>query len=133
VHAAVFATPHRPPDPVVLVYVHRPAMTRIVRKPAWQAIVDALEYEKIDPETDDPLLSNDPTEIIEQTRVSAILKQGRTIDQAMAMDQLQAAANKPGRFAAPLESFEGELEISFDEIDTLRARLAMSSPAAFRD
>ena len=51
----------------------------------------------------------------------------------MAVEQLQAAANKPGRFAAPLESFEGELEVAFDEIDTLRARLAMSSPAAVRD
>lgn len=133
VHAAVVTTLQRAGDPVILLYLHRPAMVRIVRKPLWQAIVDALECEKIDPETDDPLLSNDPTEILEQTRASAILKQGRSIDQIMALNQLQAAANRPGRFAAPLETFEGELEIAFDEIDMLRARLAMSSPAAAGD
>ncbi|HRI68776.1 MAG TPA: hypothetical protein PK156_31320 [Polyangium sp.] len=131
--APILAPPAPPAESLVLLYLHRPSMPRVARKPAWQTIVDDLESQRIDPESDDPLLSNDPMEVIEQARASVILKQSRAIDQSTAMDLLQAAADKPGRFAPPLESFAGELEVAFDEIEALRARLAMMTPMGVRD
>lgn len=125
--------PEAPQDAVVLLYLHRPAMQRIVRKPAWQPILDALEDEPIDPESDDAALSTDPAEIHDQTQAYAILKQGRRIDRVMAAAALDTAANKAGRFAPPIEIIEGELEPSLDEIELLRTWLAIVPSLGSRD
>lgn len=114
-----------PQEAIVLLYLHRPSMQRIARKPAWQPILDALEEQPLDPEADDPALSADPAEIQEQTQVYAILKQGRITDREGATLALEKAANKPGRFAPPVDLFEGELEPSLDNLAELRAWMAI--------
>ncbi len=120
-------------DPVILLYLHRPAMTRIERKSTWQSIMDAIEERPIDTDADDPMLSNDPSEILQQTRASAILQQAATSSREKALTTLETAAAKPGRFAPPLEVFKGELEVLFDEIEAMRARLAMLPASVQQD
>lgn len=120
-------------DAVILLHLHRPSMQRILRKPAWQSILDALDDRPIDAEADDPALSEDPTEIQEQAQAYAILKQGRCIDELTACAALDTAANKPGRFAPPLELVEGDLEPTFDDVEMLRAWVAVVPLFASRD
>lgn len=120
-------------DPVILLYLHRPAMARIERKSTWLSIMDAIEEQPIDTDADDPMLSNDPSEILQQTRASAILKQGSITNPEKALLALETAAAKPGRFAPPLDLFEGDLEVLFDEIEAMRARLAMLPASVQQD
>lgn len=127
-HAAAIAAttaPEAPREAIVLLYLHRPSMPRIVRKPAWQPILDARDDEPVDPESDDPALSPDPAEIQEQSEAYAILKKGRCIDRDDALAALDVAANKAGRFAPPMELFQGEIEPALDEIEVLRGLLAI--------
>lgn len=120
-------------EPVILLYLHRPAMTRIERKSTWQSMMDAIEERPIDTDADDPMLSNDPSEILQQTRASAILQQAETSNREQALTTLETAAAKPGRFAPPLELFDGEIEVLFDELAAIRARLAMLPASVQRD
>lgn len=121
------------PDPIVLVYLERTGVPRIVRKPVWQKILDAMEDEAIDPEADDPALSSDPMEIQQQSQAYAILKHGRVVGLPAAEAALEAAVAKPGRFAPPIELFEGEIEPIFDDVERLRALCATLGPMAKDD
>jgi len=125
---AAHATKQASNEAIVLLYLHRPSMQRISRKAAWQSILDALDESPVDPEADDPALSIDPSEIQEQSQVYAILKRGRYSRRESALAALEEAADKPGRFAPPLELFEGELEPALDDLERLRA-LAAIMPA----
>lgn len=110
---------------IVMLYLHRPSMPRIVRKPVWQPILEELDDVPMDPDADDPALSQDPAEIQEQMEAYAILRRGRSIAREDASKALDKAANKAGRFAPPIELFEGSLEPTPDEIETLRAFTAL--------
>jgi len=117
-------------DPIVLLYLDRASIPRIVRKPAWQKILDAMDDVPIDPEADDPALSRDPSEIQDQAQIYAIMKRGRAVDIRDAYAALDAAAAKPGRFAPPIEIFEGHIEPLFDEVEHLRALVSIVTPFA---
>jgi len=130
--SGVDAKPARP-DPIVLLYLERSGVPRIVRKPVWQKILDAMEDEPIDPEADDPALSSDPLEIQQQAQAYAILKHGRVVGIPAAEAALEAAVAKPGRFAPPIELFEGEVEPIFDDVERLRALVATLGPLAKND
>lgn len=115
-------------DPIVLVYLDRASLPRIARKPAWQKILDAMDDEPIDPEADDPALSSDPSEIQDQAQVYAILKQGQPLAMQAAQTALETAAAKGGRFAPPIEMFEGDVEPMFDELEQLRSLISVMTP-----
>lgn len=110
---------------IVMLYLHRPSMARIVRKLIWQPILEELDDEPLDLDADDPALSQDPAEIQEQMEAYAILKRGRGIVRENALKALDLAANRAGRFVPPIELFEGTLEPTLDEIETLRAFVAI--------
>lgn len=131
--APALASKEARPDPLVLLYLERSSIPRIVRKPVWQKILDAMEDEAIDPEADDPALSSDPLEIQHQAQTYAILKQGRVVGIPAAEAALEAAVAKRGRFAPPIELFEGELEPIFDDVEFLRALVATLNPLATND
>lgn len=120
-------------DPLVLLYLERPSIFRIVRKPVWQKIIDTMEDEPIDPEADDPALSSDPVEIQQEAQTYAILKQSHIVGIPTAEAALAVAMAKKGRFAPPLEVFEGELEPIFDDVEYLRALVATLTPLAKND
>lgn len=131
--APVLASKTVQSDPVVLLYLDRASIPRMVRKPVWQKILDSMEDEAIDPEADDPALSTDPLEIQHQTQTYAILKHGTIVGIPAAEATLEAAVAKRGRFAPPIELFEGDLEPIFDDVEFLRALVATLGPLATND
>lgn len=117
-------------DVVVLVWLDPKAVPRIVRKPAWLRLLDELESEPVDPEVDDPALSDEPAEIEDRTQVLAVLERGAAIDVEGVHEALARAAGKRGKLVPPLELVEGELSFPFDEVETLKALVSTVTPLA---
>ncbi|CAN92863.1 hypothetical protein sce2704 [Sorangium cellulosum So ce56] len=120
-------------DALTLVWFDRKSVPRIVRKPAWQRLLDAMEAEPIDPEVDDPALSDEPAEIEDRAQVFEILDRGAAADVAGVHGALARAAGKRGMPVPPLELVEGELSLSFDEVETLKALVSTATPLATGD
>ncbi|MDI1448041.1 DUF2169 domain-containing protein [Polyangium sp. 6x1] len=117
-------------DVLVLAWLDRQSMPRVVRKRAWQPILDALEEQPIDPETDDPALSRDPAEIQERAQAHVILDRGVPVGFEGLLDLAVRAAKKRGHAVAPIELCEGDLALHFDEIEALRTTKATAMPFA---
>jgi hypothetical protein len=114
------------------VWFDRTCVPRIVRKPAWRTLVDEMEAEPLDPEANDPALSDDPAEIEDRAQVFHVLERGA----AVGVDGVNAAlarATERGAALAPLELVDGELRLSFDPIETLRAQVSNATPLAQGD
>ncbi|WP_437977947.1 DUF2169 domain-containing protein [Sorangium sp. So ce295] len=120
-------------DTLVLVWFDRKSVPRIVRKPAWQRLLDAMEAEPLDPEADDPALSDEPAEIEDRAQVFEILDRGAAAGVAGVHGALARAAGKRGMPVPPLELVEGELSLSFDEVETLKALVSTATPLATGD
>ncbi|WP_437592919.1 DUF2169 family type VI secretion system accessory protein [Sorangium sp. So ce1000] len=120
-------------DALTLVWFDRKSVPRIVRKPAWQRLLDAMEAEPLDPETDDPALSDEPAEIEDRAQVFEILDRAAAADVAGVHGALARAAGKRGMPVPPLELVEGELSLSFDEVETLKALVSTATPLATGD
>jgi hypothetical protein len=120
-------------DVLVLVWFDEKSLPRIVRKPAWQGILDALQDEPIDPEADDPALSDAPAEVEERAQVFAILDRAAAIDRQGLHDALARAAGKRGKALPPVELVEGDLTLPFDEVATLEAMVSTATPLAGGD
>lgn len=131
--SAAFAPAAAQRDALTLVWFDRKSVPRIVRKPAWQRLLDAMEAEPLDPEADDPALSDEPAEIEDRAQVFEILDRGAAADVAGVHGALARAAGKRGMPVPPLELVEGELSLSFDEVETLKALVSTATPLATGD
>ncbi|WP_437310175.1 DUF2169 family type VI secretion system accessory protein [Sorangium sp. So ce388] len=120
-------------DALALVWFDRRSVPRILRKPAWQRLLDAMEAEPLDPEADDPALSDEPAEIEDRAQVFEILYRAAAADAEGVHAALARAAGKRGTPVPPLELVEGELSLSFDEVETLKALLSTATPLAAGD
>ncbi|WP_437626051.1 DUF2169 domain-containing protein [Sorangium sp. So ce1151] len=120
-------------DALALVWFDRKSVPRILRKPAWQRLLDAMEAEPLDPEADDPALSDEPAEIEDRAQIFEILYRAAAADAEGVHAALARAAGKRGTPVPPLELVEGELSLSFDEVETLKALLSTATPLAAGD
>lgn len=111
---------------VSLLWLDPKAPPRLRKKPVFRAILDALEEESPDEDLDD--------EGREDHRdVLAILTRGAAAD-AAGIDAAVAAATRPdGSFVEPLILSKGELELPFDELETLKATAAAVTPLVADD
>lgn len=116
--------------PTVLVWVDRKAMPRVIRKAAYQKIIEALEEEAVDPEVDDPALSKDPTEIQDKAHAHEILARAAPLRLHQLIAALERAAKRRGQVTPPIERCNGELAMVFDEFEVLRAMIAAARLAA---
>jgi hypothetical protein len=95
--------------------------------PVWRAILDDLEKARADEAYDAPSLAADPAETEDTRDIFDILARGASQD----VDQIEAelaAAVRPGnKFVPPLLLLAGELELPFDERETLKAVVAVAS------
>lgn len=115
---------------MTLVWFDPKCVPRIVRKPAWQRILDELENEPLDPEGDDPALSDQPAEIEDRAQVFVILDRGSTVGIHGVQASLAASVAKRRLPVPPLELVEGELTLSFDAVETLKALISTATPHA---
>ena len=120
-------------DVLALVWIDRKQVPRIVRKPAWRRLLDALDEEPVDPEADDPLLTDEPAEMEDRVQVAAILDAGAAIDVEGLRASLAASARKRGKVVPPLELCDGDLVMVFDEIETLKAMVSTTTMLADGD
>jgi hypothetical protein len=120
-------------DVLLLVWLDKKSLPRILRKPAWQRIVDALQDEPLDPEADDPALSDAPSEVEERAQVFEILDRAAATDREGLYDALSRAAGKRGKLVPPLELVAGDLALPFDEVATLEEMVSAATPLAAGD
>jgi hypothetical protein len=120
-------------DVLLLVWLDRKSVPRIVRKPAWQRILDALEDEPLDPQGDDAVLSDVSAETEERAQVLAVLDRAAAIDRQGLYDALARAAGKRAGLSPPIELVEGDLALPFDDIATLEAMVSTVTPLAGGD
>ncbi|MDI3289606.1 DUF2169 domain-containing protein [Polyangium sp. 15x6] len=109
------------------------SLPRIRKQPAWREILDALADEPLDPDIDDPELGFEPAEVEERREMFEVLAHGAALGEGAIRDAVRAAIRKDGRFVAPLVLVEGELSLSFDEVESLRALVAVVGPIAGGD
>ncbi|MDI1450235.1 DUF2169 domain-containing protein [Polyangium sp. 6x1] len=109
------------------------SLPRVRRQPAWRAILEALGDKPLDPDIDDPELGLEPAEVEERREMFEVLAHGQALGEEAIREAARAAIRKDGRFVAPLVLVEGDLSFSFDEIESLRARVAATGPVAGGD
>ncbi|NUP05678.1 MAG: DUF2169 domain-containing protein [Polyangiaceae bacterium] len=127
---AAMAHTHATHKAMALVWFDRKSVRRIVRKPAWQRILDSLEDEPVDPEADDPALSDEPAEIEDRAQVFEILDRGAPTGIDGVHAALARAGGKRRMPVPPLELVEGELTLSFDSVEMLKALVSTATPFA---
>jgi hypothetical protein len=130
--ASPAATPARAPgadDVVELLWFDPAAVPRI--RARWPAIIDALDFEPLDPRHDLPV--DDPQASRERHHVFGVMTRADAIDaRGVAREVLEAVGDR-GRFTPPLVVIGGELRFPFDEIETLRTAAAAAKPLARDD
>jgi hypothetical protein len=118
---------------VDLVWFDRASLPRVRKKPEWRAIVQALEDRPPDPELDDVTLGSSPAEIEDRRDVFEILARGSPVDTAGVEEALAAAVRNDGKLVPPLVLASGTLTFPFDEIEVLRAHVALITPLSTGD
>jgi hypothetical protein len=103
------------------------------RVAAWKKIIAALADKPLDADEDDPAAAKE-SEVIEDRREVIELLLRAEASGAPAIDEaLTRAVRDDGRFLAPILLIAGELATPFDEVETLKATVAMVTPLAGND
>ncbi|MBI4956583.1 MAG: hypothetical protein HY908_31490, partial [Myxococcales bacterium] len=97
----------------------------------WPALCDALEFAPLDPRHDMP--NPDPDAARARHLHFGVLTEAEQTDPRGLTAALREAVSDTGRFTAPLIALGGELELPFDELETLRATAAALGPLASED
>ncbi len=118
---------------VDLVWFERAALPRIRKNPAWRAIVQALEDRPPDPDLDDATLGATPAEVEDRRDVFEVLTRGTAADAAGIEEALSSAVRTDGKVVPPFVLASGDLAFPFDEVEVLKAHVAIISPLASGD
>jgi hypothetical protein len=102
---------------------------RVRVHPPWLAMIARLRRVPPEPAYDDDP-PEDPPEVVDRRDVFAAL----TDAEPTSVDDLEAcvaaATTERGAFTPPLAALRGELELSFDDVETLKATVATVAPFA---
>jgi hypothetical protein len=130
--AAPAPSPARAPavDEVVDLLWFDPAAVPRVRA-RWPAIIDALEFEPLDPRHDLPV--DDPGASRDRHHVFGVLTRADATDARAVARELGEAIGEHGQFTPPLVVIGGDLRFPFDEIETLKTAAAAAKPLAKDD
>jgi hypothetical protein len=120
-------------DVVELLWFDQEAMPRIRNKTALRTLIKDLENRPPDAELDNITLGRTPAEVEDKRDVFEVLARGRAIDEAGIHEALRRAIREDGKLVPPLELVAGELVFPFDELETLKAHVAMATPFSVGD
>jgi hypothetical protein len=120
--------PRGPERLLDLLWFDPKSLARIRRHTAWRKILAGLDDQLPDPDIDDPELDVEPAAAEERREIFEVLAHGEALGGEALRGVLAAAVRRDGRFVAPLVLLEGELFFPFDEIETLRAVIAVVGP-----
>jgi uncharacterized protein DUF2169 len=128
------SSPKLEPDGAIqLVFHDTESMPRIRRTPRWRTILLDLEKRPPDPDLEDPAFAKDPAEVEDRREIFEILARGAPAIAIEINEALIAAVRDDGKLVSPLLLVGGELQLPFDEIETLRATVTTVTPLAGND
>ena len=128
------SSPRLEPDGAIqLVFHETDSMPRIRRAPRWRSILHELEKHPPDPDLEDPAFAKDPADVEDRREIFEILARGTPAIAAEVNEALVAAVREDGKLVPPLLLVGGELQLPFDEIETLRATVTTVTPLAGND
>ena len=122
-----------PEGAIQLVFHDVDSMPRIRRTPRWRTILLDLEKRPPDPDLEDPAFAKDPSEVEDRREIFEILARGAPSIAIEINEALIAAVRDDGKLVSPLLLAAGELQLPFDEIETLRATVTTVTPLAGND
>jgi hypothetical protein len=116
--------------PVELLWVNAASLPRIRKQEAWKSILAEVKPKPDDEDLDDDLPPPKRIPPKDRRDALAILSKGDALDAEGIEAALIRAMEVEGGFIPPLVVAGGELELQFDELETLKATLAAVSPHA---
>ena len=122
-----------PEGAIQLVFHDTDSMPRIRRTPRWRSLLLDLEKRPPDPDLEDPAFAKDPSEVEDRREIFEILARGAPAIAIEINEALVAAVRDDGKLVPPLLLASGELQLPFDEIETLRATVTTVTPLAGND
>jgi hypothetical protein len=122
--------PAQPPAEIVELLWFDPEAPARVRA-RWPALAAELQFEPLDPINDLP--SDDADAVRDHHVMFGVLTDGPWIDASAVGRAVREAVNDKGRFTPPLVLVSGELHLPFDEVEVLKAVVAVVSPTAAGD
>ncbi|WP_437980742.1 hypothetical protein [Sorangium sp. So ce117] len=140
-HAEIAASELRSPPParkpsteppaeiVELLWFEAKALPRI--RASWSDVILDLDFEALDPRHDLP--AGDAGSPKDHHHLAGLLTHGTRIEPSGVPQAILASISEKGRFTPPLVLVEGELRFVFDEIEALKATLAVVAPLAGAD
>ncbi|WP_437878380.1 hypothetical protein [Sorangium sp. So ce513] len=121
--------PASPAEIVELLWFDAKALPRI--RASWSDLILDLDFEALDPRHDPP--PSDAGSAKDHHHLSGVLTRGPRIEPSGVRQAILASISEKGGFTPPLVLVEGELRFVFDEIEALKATLAVVSPLAGTD
>ena len=98
---------------------------RVRREPRFRSVLEAAEERPVDRDLDDP---DDDDSAEERRTMFEVLAGGERLDAARVADALARAVRDDGKLAPPIVLCAGELELPFDELETLKALVTTATP-----
>jgi hypothetical protein len=124
------------PDPseaIQLLWYDPECLPRIRRVPRWQQLLREMSDKPLDADLDDPALAADPMELEDRREVFELLAVAEPAD-AQGVEQTLSSAIRPdGKFLPQLNLLAGELQLPFDELETLKATVTTAAPLVGQD
>lgn len=119
--------------PVEFLWVNAGSLARIRKQEAWKSILAEVKPKPEDEDLEDDVPPPRRTPAKDRRDMLAILSRGEALDVEGVEAALLRATDDEGGFTPPLVVVGGELELQFDELETLKATLAAVSPHAAGD
>lgn len=114
--------------PVELVWLQAGVTARIRKQAAWKDLLAGAKPRPEDEDLDDDLPPARRIPAKDRREVMAVLSRGEPLDAMAVEDALRRAMEEEDGFFPPLVLAAGELEMRFDELESLKALLAALSP-----
>jgi hypothetical protein len=125
VSAPVQAPALEPRRAVQLLWYDAGSAPRVRREARFRSVLEAAEERPVDRDLDDP----DADDSAEERRTMfEVLANGEPLDAPRVADALARAVRDDAKFAPPIVLCAGELEVPFDELETLKALVTAATP-----
>ncbi|MFO0758099.1 MAG: DUF2169 domain-containing protein [Byssovorax sp.] len=122
-----------PNEAIQLLWYDPESLPRIRRVPRWQKLLREMSDKAPDEELDDPELAADPMELEDRREVFELLAAGDPADTQGVEQTLTSAIRPDGKFLPQLNLLAGDLQLPFDELETLKATTTTVAPLVGQD
>ncbi len=122
-----------PSEAIQLLWYDPEILPRIRRVSRWRDLLRTLGQRPLDRDLDDPALSADPMVLEDRREIFELLAAGEITDAPGVNEAITSAIREDGKFVPQLVLLAGELQLPFDELETLKATVTTVSPLVGQD